>query len=113
MDGVDYSVPIRLVLPYDCQNPGFSSRIDAMQFGIERHRVGPLADRHAGYDAMLVQVEDCQHGIRVASDEQPAVDIIDRHAGGRLATLQRPTLHNDALYDVDGHDGTAVVQVLV
>src|SRR5216683_7041085 len=112
MDGVDYLVFIRLVLLYDYQNSGFSSRIDAMQFGIEHHGVGRLANRHSGDDAMLVQVEDCQHGIRVTSDEQPAMNLIDRHPGRRLATLQRPILYNGALCEVDGYYRIGILEIL-
>jgi hypothetical protein len=113
MDDVEYFVCIRLLLLYDYQNPGFSSRVDAMQFGVERHGVGRFADRDGSDNAMLVQVEDRQHGICVTSDEQPAADLIDRHSRGRLATLQPPAFHDGAFCDVDGNYRAGIVQILV
>src|ERR1700726_2521735 len=103
MHGIDHFVCVRRFLLYDHQNPGFSSRIDAMQCGIERHGVRGFADRHGGDHAVLIQVEDCQRSIPAAADEQPAMDLINGHPGWRLATLQRPTLYDGTLCDVDGY----------
>ena len=105
VDGVDDLVFVRVFLPYDDQYPGFAGRIDARQSRIERHRVGRLANRHSGDDAMLIQIENCQHRSSVASDEQAPVDLVDRHSSRCVAALQRPTLDHDSSGDVYRHYG--------
>src|ERR1700676_5367113 len=113
MDGVEYFVPVRLVLLNDYEVPGFSSRVDAMQWGIKRHGVGRHADRHGRDDAMLIQVEDCQHGVRTTSDEQPAMNLVDGHPRRSVASLQRPTPCNGTLADVDRRYRIRIMQILV
>ena len=83
-----------------------------LSFGIELRRVHALPDGHAGH-YFAVRAIHHHHHLVAATQEQPLVRAVERHARRFFARCDRPRVHHFMFRGIDRHDFALVFEVVI